>query len=480
MTRAGAATSLLEGPIIGSLITLAVPIVLANVLQSAYGIIDAFWVGRLGGAAIAAVSVSFPLIFLSIALGMGLAMAGSTLIAQYFGARNQHMVDHVAAQTSLMVVLVSVVLGLIGFTLAPLLLHAMGVQGDVYGGALGFMRVSFIGLVFNFFFFMFQSIMRGVGEATAPMWIVAGAVVLNFILDPVFIFGWFGLPHMGVMGAAVATLATQMLAAVTGLIILFRGKYGIHLNWGDFKPDFAFIQRAFFLGFPASIEMSARALGLMVMTFLITSFGTLTIAAYGVGSNVVQVVMIPAMGLSVAVATLVGQNIGAGNLHRAAQIGRLGAWIGFWSLSVMGVLVFMFAPALVAFFVPEDEGVIAAGAVFLHTISLAWGFLGVQLALTGVLRASGNMVIAMVLTLVSTWVLQFPIAYVLSKHTALGVNGLWWSMPIAQIVIALITMGVYAKGDWKKKRLVDEQDKLTEKVSEEIIAEEAFTGRGGT
>src|SRR5262249_52898687 len=148
--------------------------------QSAYGIIDAFWVGRLGGAAIAAVSVSFPLIFLSIALGMGLAMAGSTLIAQYFGARNQEMVDHVAAQTSLMVVLVSVVLGSIGFALAPTLLHAMGVQAEVYDGALGFMRVSFIGLVFNFFFFMFQSIMRGVGEATLPVWIVAGTVVLNF------------------------------------------------------------------------------------------------------------------------------------------------------------------------------------------------------------------------------------------------------------------------------------------------------------
>lgn len=478
MTRTPGATALLEGPIIRSLITLAVPIVLANVLQAAYGIIDAFWVGRLGGAAVAAVSVSFPMIFLSISLGMGLAMAGSTLVAQYFGARNQEMVDHVAAQTLLMVVLVSVLLGVIGYTLAPALLDLMHVQPAVYDGALGFMRVSFVGLIFNFFFFMFQSIMRGVGEATLPVWIVAGTVVLNFILDPIFIFGQYGLPHMGVMGAAVATLSTQMVAAFAGLIILFRGKYGIHLSWSAFKPDLAFIQRAFFLGLPASIEMSARALGLMVMTFLITSFGTLTIAAYGVGSNVLQVVMIPAMGLSMAVATLVGQNIGAGNMPRAAEIGKLGAMIGFWALTAIGILVFLFAPALVAFFVPSDQGVIAEGAVFLRTIALAWGFLGMQLALMGVLRASGNMIITMVLTLVSQWVLQFPIAYVLSKHTSLGANGLWWSIPIAQVVIALITMGIYAKGDWKKKRLVDEEDKLTEKVSEEVLTEEAFTGRG--
>jgi len=118
--------------------------------------------------------------------------------------------------------------------------------------------------------------------------------------------------------------------------------------------------------------------------------------------------------------------------------------------------------------------------VFLRTISLAWGFLGVQLALTGVLRASGNMVMTMVLTLVSQWVLQFPLAYVLSKHTSLGADGIWWSIPSAQIIIALITLGIYAKGDWKKKRLVDDEDKLTEKVSEEIIAEESFTGRGAT
>src|SRR4051812_7773790 len=155
---------LLEGPIVKSLLALAVPIVLANVLQAAYQLIDAFWVGRLGGSAVAAVSVSTPVMFLTIGLGVGLAIAGSTLVAQYFGAKNHEMVDHVAAQTLLMVVLVSVLLGSIGFALAPALLRLMGVAPDVYAGAVGFMRVSFVGLVFNFFFFMFQSLMRGVGE----------------------------------------------------------------------------------------------------------------------------------------------------------------------------------------------------------------------------------------------------------------------------------------------------------------------------
>jgi Na+-driven multidrug efflux pump len=125
----------------------------------------------------------------------------------------------------------------------------------------------------------------------------------------------------------------------------------------------------------------------------------------------------------------------------------------------------------VEFFVPGDAGVIAEGASFLRIIALSWGFMGVQLSLTGVLRASGNMMTTMILSLVSQWVLQFPMAYILSKHTTLGVNGLWWSFTITNVLIALITMAWYAKGDWKQTRLTDEE-KLIEQVSEKIIAED--------
>jgi putative MATE family efflux protein len=462
---------LLDGSIHRSLLKLAIPIAVANVLQAAYQLIDAFWVGRLGGAAVAAVSISTPIMFLIIALGVGFAIAGSTLIAQYYGAHSQDMVDHVAAQTLLMVVVISIVLGGIGFALTPLLLHMMGVAPDVFDGALGFMRVSFIGIVFNFFFFMFQSVMRGVGETKLPVYIVLGTVILNFVLDPFFIFGWGPVPRQGVMGAAIATVSTQSLAALAGLVVLFRGRYGIHLAWRDFVPDMTYIRRAFTLGFPASIEQSARALGIMVLTFLIASFGTRTVAAYGVGSTILQVVMIPAMGLSMAVSALVGQNIGAGNVKRAAQIGRLGATMSFGLLTILGLASFAFAPHLIAFFVPGDTAVIASGAKFLRIMALSWGFVGLTFAMTGVLRASGNMVMTMIITLVSQWVLQFPLAYVLSKHTALGELGIWIAFPVTNVITALITVAVYAKGDWKKKRLTQSEEE-SNAVTAEILTQE--------
>ncbi|MDD4271751.1 MAG: MATE family efflux transporter [Patescibacteria group bacterium] len=464
-------SKLLEGSVIKSLLALAIPIILANILQATYQLTDAFWVGRLGGAAVASVSVSFPITFLLVSLGAGFAVAGSTLIAQYVGARNKKMVNHVAAQTLLMVGILSVLLGFIGYLLAPTILRLMGVAPDVFADALGFMRVSMCGLIFIFGFSMFQSIMRGIGQVKMPMFIVLGTVIFNFLLDPMFIFGWGQITGYGVKGAAIATFITQALAAFIGLKILLGGKFYIHLKLADFKPDFKFIKQAFFLGFPASVEQSARALGMAAMTFLIASFGTLAIAAFGVGSNIIQFVFIFGMGLSMAVSVLAGQNIGAGNIKRAAGIARLGAIVSFFTLSVIGIIAFIFAPYFIAFFVPGDQPVIQAGAVFVRFVALTFGFVGVQMALTGVFRASGNMTATMILALVSQWVLLLPLAYLLSKHTRLGVNGMWWAFPIANVIIVIITMAWYAKGDWKKKRLT-EDEKFAEQVCEEIIIEE--------
>ena len=456
----------LEGPIGKALLQLAIPIILGNILQTGYQLTDAFWVGRLGAAAVAAVSVSFPLTFLVIALGSGLAMAGATLSAQYMGAGRQDMVNHVAAQTMLMVTLTSVVLGAAGYLLSPYLLKLLGVAPDVYNGALGFMRISFIGIIFVFIYAMFQALMRGIGQTKIPLLIVLGTVVLNFFLDPLFIFGIGALPPQGVRGAALATLITQAIAAFLGIIIFLHGRHGIQLSLKIFRPDLKYIKYAFFLGFPGSVELSTRGFGLMVMSFLVASFGTLTIAAYGVGSNILQVVTIPAMGLSMAVSTLVGQNIGAGNIRRAARVTVLGAFCGFILLTLVGIIAYIFAPAFVAFFIPHEPEVIAQGARFIRIMCLAWGGIGVQLCIVSAFRASGNMLVAMVIALVSQWMIQFPIAYVLSKHTELQSAGLWWSFPITNVIVAVVSIGWFARGDWKKTRLTEESSQVA-KVAEE-------------
>lgn len=461
------------GSIPRALYTLAIPIILANILQAGYQLTDAFWVGRLGADAVAAVSISGPVTFLVIAMGAGLSVAGATLTAQYIGAQRQDMVNHVAAQTLMMVAFTSVVLSILGIMLAPFLLHLLGVTEAVFDGALKFMRVSFVGMIFVFLFAMFQSLMRGVGQTRIPLLIVFGTVVLNFILDPLFIFGYGIFPGLGLMGAALTTVITQALAAAVGLYIFLRGRHGIQLTWRGFKPDFTYIKKAFFLGFPCSIELSTRGLGLILMTFLIASFGTLTMAAYGIGANVLQVITIPAMGLSMAVSTLVGQNIGAGQVERAEKITYLGTLYGFGSLTLVGALAWILAPQIVAFFIPDDADVIREGAHFIRIMALAWGGIGVQLCIVSAFRASGNMMHAMVIALVSQWMIQFPLAYVLSNHTTLGSEGLWWSFPATNVLVALISVAWFARGGWKKTRITEE-DKQTVEIIDKGWSGESF------
>lgn len=463
-----------EGPVGPALIRFAIPLMLGNLLQTGFQLTDAFWVGRLGASAVAAVSLNMPVMFLVIAAGAGLGIAGAILCAQYAGAGQQDMVDHVAAQTMLMVAVVSVVFGGAGYAIAPYLLRWLEVAPDVYTQALGFMRVSFFGIIFVFLYAMFQALMRGVGQARAPIIILTGTVVLNFLLDPLLIYGAGPLPPLGVMGAAFATLLTQALAAAAGMVLLFRGRHGIKLSWSHLWPDPAYIKRAFLLGLPGSAELSIRGLGPMAMSFLVAGFGTQTLAAYGVGVNVLQFITVPAMALSMSVTTLVGQNIGAGQVQRAERAAITGAVIGLAMLTPVGIVVFIFAPAVVAFFVPSDAGVIAEGARFIRIMCLTWGGIGVQLCIVSTFRASGNMVVAMLLAVISQCVFQLPVAYALSTMTALHIDGLWWSFPITNIGTAIAAACWFAWGGWRKAAPPAGEARLAAEVAQEEVIEEGI------
>ncbi|MCX6736445.1 MAG: MATE family efflux transporter [Candidatus Parcubacteria bacterium] len=457
-----------EGSIARSLTMLAIPIVCINLLQVAYQLTDAFWVGRLGANAVASVSISFPITFLLISIVTGFLIAGSALVAQYAGARNYKKVNHVVAQTLVLVTFASIIFAIIGWFFSPVLLKLMGVSPEVFLNALLFLRVLFLGLPFMFWFTAFQSVMRGIGQVKVPMIIIIGTTTLNFLLDPLFIFGWKNIPASGVAGAAMATFGTQTLAAFIGIFLLFRGNYTICLKLSDFVPDMIFLKKLFFLGVPASLEQSIRSFGILTMTFLITSFGTVVTAVYGVGSNILQVVVIPALGLSVATSVLVGHNIGAGKIKRAHDTAILGAFISFVFLTVVGIFCFVFAPRLVSFFVPNDPEVIGQGAVFLRIIALTFGFLGLQMSLSGVFRASGNMMVPLLFSVVSLWVFQFPVAYLLSKHTSLHEIGIWWAFPVSYVFTALLAVVWFLKGDWKHKRLISEEE-ATEVLVENTI-----------
>lgn len=447
--------NLTEGSIPKALVRLAVPIVFANMLQTAYQLIDTFWVGRLGAAAVAAVSLSFPVIFFLISLGLGLAIAGTILVAQYQGRGDARMVNQVSAQALSGVVVISVVLAIVGFWAAQLIVGFLGAKPDVLPLATEYLRVSFVGLPFLFAYVIFQSLMRGVGDATTPLYIVTGTVILNFIFDPLFIMGFGPVPALGVAGAALATVVTQGLAAVVGLWMLFSGRYGIALRPANLVPDVRLLWRLFKLGFPSAVEQSTQALGLMLMTILVAGFGTVTLAAYGIGTRMLSFVIIPALGLSQATSTLVGQNVGASKVSRAERTTWLSAGIAFGVLTIFGLLGFMLAQPIVTLFVPESPGVIQQGTLFVQITAFSYGLIGAQQVLTGAFRGAGDTVVAMAIALISLWMLQFPLAWLLSSQTSLGSTGLWVAYPVQYVIILLVAVIWFARGTWKRRNVMD-------------------------
>ncbi len=445
---------LTEGNILKSIIFLAIPILLGNLLQSLYNLTDTFWVGRLGKEAVAAVSLSFPVIFLVMAFAGGIGLAGAILVAQYKGRGDYENINQVSGQTFLMAFVSSIFLGAIGYFLTPYIVRLFGAEQEVIPGAVSYMGISFIGVFFVFGYMIYQSLSRGVGDAKTPVYIVLGTVLLNFLLDPLFIFGYGFIPAYGVGGAALATLGTQAIALFSGLIILNKGKKGIHLKLHNFKPDYFLMKKIAKLGIPSSLEQSSRSIGFILMVGIVASFGTTILASYGIGQNIIMLVIIPALSLSIANSTLVGQNIGAGKPERAEKIARTSTLVGFVFLTFIGILLFIFAKNIISIFVPGEAEVIMYGTQFLRVVALSFGFVGVNMSAFGTLRGAGNTSITMKIAWLSMGV-QVGLAYFLSKFTPLAQYGLWLGFPISSMVGALISFTIMMQGKWKESKIIE-------------------------
>ncbi len=463
---------IVEGPLFPAIVKLAIPLVLANLMQTAYNIIDTYWVGRLGEEAIAAVSLAFPVIFLIISFGGGLTIAGTVLVAQYTGKGDQKQVDLVAGQTIILLVNVSLAITLIGLLASEPILRIMGAEPGVLERAAAYLRILFSGALFFFMFFVFQSLLRGWGDTKTPMWVMFWSVLANTILDPLLILGYGPFPEMGVAGAAWATLIARGGAAVVGLYILFSGRMTLHIRRHHLWPDWNLQWRLIKLGFPASVEQSITALGLTAMMFIVADFGTTVVASYGIGARILSFIIVPAFALSMATSTALGQNYGAGEIARAEQAGWIGARTGFLGLTLFGVLIYLFAEPISAVFIRQNPDVVIMSTEFLRIMSLTFGFLGLQIIFNGAFRGAGRTTTAMIMAVIAFWVTRIPLAYGLATWMEMGPRGIWWAFPISMVAMGIITTSWFRMGYWKRGA-----PEKTEPIKQQII-EEAVVDEG--
>jgi putative MATE family efflux protein len=437
-----------QGPILASLVRLAVPTMLAQFMQMAYQLVDTYWLARLGASAVAAVSITFPITMMLVALGGGVAVAGSTFISQYLGRGDQAMVIKTAAQTLIMTVIAAAITTLVGLALAAPALTLVGTPADIRHMALSFLLTSFCGIGFTFLFAAVQAVQRGMGDVMLPLAVVTFTVVMNFFLAPLFIFGGGIVPAGGVVGAAWSTVVCQGLAALVACGLLFSRRLGVGLPLAAFRPDWRFIRRSVSIALPASLEQSTAALNFLVLMGLVASFGTLAIATYGIGLRILSVAMIPAFGLAMATATLVGQSLGAGDRHRAIRTVIVGVWISASVLGLVGLTTFVLSDAIVNIFAPTNPLLALQTDRYIRITASAYAFLAGNQVFLGALRGSGNTKTSMTLAMTQSWLLQLPIAYILSKHTALGITGLWMTTVIKEILIAIVSTIVFLRRQW--------------------------------
>ncbi len=432
------------------LYSLAIPIIISNLLQTTYQLIDTFWVGRIGSNAVATISISYPILFLMLTLGSGLAIAGTILVSQYKGKNDTDSVNYISSQTIVSIVIIAVSIAIIGIFLSPIFIKIMGANKEIFKIAVSYLQLSFIGGIFVFTFMVFQSLLQGVGVVKPQTLIILAAVCLNAFLDPLFIFRL----KLGVNGAAIATIITQGLAATTGLIILYTGKYEIKIILKNLKFDLNIAKKIIKLGIPISIEYSSRALCMVIITAIVSSFGTNALAVYGIGIRLFTFVVLIGVGFATATSTLVGQNFGANNIKKAYNISKTSILNSLVIFFFLGLLSFMFSSNIASLFIPNDSIVIQETSLFIKILSFGFIALGIQIALNGIFKGSGNPIISMGLTILTMWILRAPLAFIISKFILKSEIGIWLSFPISNYVATIIGLIIFSKRKWMQKRII--------------------------
>lgn len=443
-------TDFTKGSIPRHLIVFSIPMFLGNLLQALYNVVNSMWVGRfLGSAELAAVSVGFPIIFTLISLVMGVTMATTTLVAQYYGAQKKDMVTKTISNSLLILTFFGLITTLIGLFFNRSMLILINVPSDVLDMAADYLGVFFSGLIGMFWYNVTSAILRGLGDSKTPLKFLIYATVMNILLDPVLIFGLGPIPALGVRGAALATIISQGFSALIVLRYLFITS-GLVVITNDFwKLDFSLIRLIIKIGIPAGLQQTLVSLSALTVSALVTIYGSTVVAGYGAAVRIDHFAFMPAMSIGLAVSALVGQNLGAQKDKRVTEAVRWSSLLAT-AITLAVTLPALLIPSTLLYPFTEDPGVIAAGSQYLRIMAFSYIPLALMFTLGGVLRGAGDTFVSMVFTLVSLWLIRVPLAAFLSQRTGLGVAGIWIGIAVSPVVGVFLNYLYYRSGKWRK------------------------------
>ncbi|WMM26007.1 MATE family efflux transporter [Tissierella sp. MB52-C2] len=440
---------ILKGSIYNVLITLSIPIIINSLIQTLYNLVDGIWVSKISSVHFAATAFVWPVNFLFVSLGIGLSIAGTSILSQLVGGDKIEETKKYSTQLIAVTLISSLAFTALGYIISPTIIRLMGGTGDLglYGNI--YLRVTFLDLPFMFLFFNINSIMNAQGNTLAPTILSGISAIINVVLDPIFIFtfGW------GIAGAAWATLVSRAVLAIVGVMMLFSENNKIRPDFKEFKFDKSIIKEIITVALPSTIGQSGASLGFIVLNGFIGSYGTATIAAYAMVNRITSLVMQPAMGIGSALTAIVGQNMGANQIDRVREAFHKALKLTIIIGTVGCALLIVFDEPIINFFMQskDDLSVIELSLTYLFYISLSMPLMGIFSVLQGIFQGSGNTKYSMAMEVGRLWFVRLPMILIFKHFTNWGPVGIWFSMSFSNLIVCLYGYWIYRGNRWQKK-----------------------------
>lgn len=432
------------------ILNFAIPMLLGNVLQQMYNVVDSIIIGKvLGKEALAAVGANFPFIFALISFVVGVAIGATVIISQYFGAKQMEQVKKTIDTLYIFMFFASLLLTTLGIVGSRFIFEMIDLPEEVIPMAVAYFNIYALGFIFFFGFQGTSAILRGLGDSKTPLYFLVISTFINIALDVLFVvvFKW------GIEGVAAATVIAQGGAFVT--IVWYLNKYHSFLDFSPLKMKFdkEIFKKSLQIGLPSGFQQTFVAMGFLALYKIVNMFGTPTVAAYSVATRIDSFATMPAMAFSAALSTFVGQNIGANKYDRIGKgLNATLIMISLVAITISTSTVIFAEPLMRLFTNKEDVEVVAIGVDYLRIVSPFYLVFSLMFIFNGVLRGAGDTVFPMFITLLALWVIRLPISYWLSlKMDAIGI---WWGIPIAWGFGVMASFLYYKTGKWKKKAVV--------------------------
>ncbi|MBI2853244.1 MAG: MATE family efflux transporter [Chloroflexi bacterium] len=441
-----------QGSILRNLLALSWPMMVTNSVNMLGPTVDMIWVGRLGAASIAGVGVAGMAVMVLNSLFMGLFTGLRAMVARSVGARDEASAIHIARQALAVGTVSSITIAFVGLFLAEPIMRLTGVQEDVITEGAAYLRISLVGMVAMTFRFMADSVMQASGDTITPMKISIIFRIFHVILAPFLIFGWWIFPRLEVSGAALTQVFSAGVGTALGFWFLFTGRSRLHLTLSRFHIDSGVIWRLVKIGIPASAMGMERSLGQFILMWFMVPFGTVAVAAHTLNQRIEMFLFVPVFGMGMAASVLTGQNLGAGQPQRAEKSVWLAVALAQGALVIFAAAMLLWAEKFVYVF-SSNPGVVEAGSAFLRIAVAGYLLIGVTAILQQGLSGAGDTTAPMLVSLLSMWVVQVPLAYFLPKVAGLGAFGVRWAI-VAGIVVGAIAYILYFRlGRWKRQQV---------------------------